>query len=64
MAQNFCATFKIGQKMPQKASERTDTLKKLPKIAQNFYIFPKAPKKSYRNTPDFFTNSTEPFRFC
>ena len=45
----------------KKASERYQTLKKLPKIAQNFYIFFKSAQKSSRF---FFTNSTELFRFC
>ena len=39
MAQNFCAIFKIGQKRPKKLPNATKTLKKLPNIAHNFYIY-------------------------
>ena len=46
IAQNFCAISKIGQKRPKKHLNYTKTLKKLPKIAQNFYIFVKSAQKS------------------
>ena len=58
IAQNFCAIFKIGQKRPKNLLNATKTLKKLPKIAHNFY--PKKPPKSSR----IFQSSTELFLFC
>ena len=47
IAQNFCALFKIGQNCPKKLQKATETVKKLPKIAQNFRIFFKSTPKSY-----------------
>ena len=63
IAQNFFASFKIGQQLPQKLPNATKTLKKLPKVAQNFYIFVKStqkklPKSSCRRRP--FTTEAPP----
>ena len=51
-------------KHPKKLPNATKTLKKLPKIAQNFYIFVKSTQKSSRKAPEFLKNTTELFRFC
>ena len=63
ITQNFFASFKIGQQLPQKLPNATETLKKLPKVAQNFYIFVKStqkklPKSSCRRRP--FTAEAPP----
>ena len=50
--------------MPKKATELYQILKKLPKKAQNFYIFVKMTQKSSQKAPDCFFNSTELFCFC
>ena len=45
IAQNFCAIFKMGHICPKKFLNAIEMFKKLLQIAQNFYIFVKAPKK-------------------
>ena len=49
----FLCYFQNWSKTPQKLLNATETLKKLPKIAQNFYIFVKSAQKSSQKLPIF-----------
>ena len=63
IAQNFCAIFKIGQKHPKKLPNATETLKKLPKIAQNFYIFVKSTQQKLPKNSRIFLKCHKTFPF-